>query len=275
MNISDKPWFKLIFVLLSLTYFISGCNDIKVNSQWCDREISIDGMSFDWENVLMNFEDKKVNLGILNDDDYLYICLVPLDETIIHQAMMMGFTVWLTSESDKDLKLGIRYPVGTKNNRMLPNDIPSERNREELRRNIEESLNEIMIISSNKLDTIAIPVGNTSAVEIRVGTKNERMVYELKIPLTESSDHPYSIGALPGQQIEIEFLTDEFKKPMINKSLRNERPRSGRGFGGSGGKSMRPGGGRRSGNNMEHPDMQQPLKMKIEVKLADKITADS
>ena len=147
MNISGKPWFKLIVALLPLAYFISGCNDIKVNSQWCDREISIDGMSFDWENVLMNFEDKKVNLGILNDDDYLYICLVPLDETIIHQAMMMGFTVWLTSESDKDLKLGIRYPVGTKNNRMPLKDIPSERNREELRRNVEESLNEIIIIS--------------------------------------------------------------------------------------------------------------------------------
>jgi len=274
MNISGKSWFKLIFALLPLTYFLSGCNDIKVNSQWCNREIFIDGMSFDWENVLMNFEDKKVNLGILNDDDYLYICLVPLDEAIIHQVMMMGFTVWFTSESDNDLKLGIRYPVGIRNNRMPPKDTPSERNREELRRNIEESLNEVMIISSNKDDTIAIPVENASAVEIRVGTKNERMVYELKIPLMESSDHPYSIGALSGQQIEIEFLTDEFKKPMMNRSLRSEGPRPGRGSG-AGGKGMRPGGGRRPGNNMERPDMPQPLKMKIKVKLADKITADS
>ncbi|MCD6163190.1 MAG: hypothetical protein J7K40_12390 [candidate division Zixibacteria bacterium] len=272
MNTCGKPWFKLIFAILPLVYFISSCNDIKMNSQWCNREIFIDGMSFDWENILMNFEYKKINLGILNDDAYLYICLVPLDEVIIQQVMMMGFTVWLTAESDKDFKLGICYPVGIGNNRRLLKDIPIEQNREELKRIFEESLNEIMIISSNKGDTITIPVENISSVEVRVGTKNERMVYELKIPLIKSSDYPYAIGAFAGQQIEIEFLTGELKKPMMNKSLRNEVSRPDRD---SGGKGMRPGGGRRQGNNMEHHDMQQPLKMKIKVKLADKINADN
>jgi len=96
----------LLNLLLILIIFVN-CNNIELNSKWRDREISIDGMQFEWENALLNIKNEKINLGLLNDDEYLYICLVPLDQDIIRQAMTQGFTVWFEPNGNPKKKLGI------------------------------------------------------------------------------------------------------------------------------------------------------------------------
>ena len=265
---NKKTFFKASMLLslpLILTLFVN-CNNIELNSHWRAREISIDGMQFDWENTLVNIKDKKVNLGLLNDDEYLYICLVPLDQNIIRQAMTQGFTVWFEPDSDPKKKSGICYPIGIQSSNMPLRDFMAKKNPEEHRKVIEKSLKKIEIIGPDKNKAITIPVTNPTGIEVRVGTRNERMVYELKIPLAESDEHFYAVGALPGNEIKVQFETGEFKKSAMNRPS-GIRPDGNMDRRGGGGKGMRPGAGGR-----ERPDMPEPMKMSVKVLLA---SADS
>jgi len=256
---------RLLSLPLILTLFVN-CNNIELNSLWRDCEISIDGMQFDWENTLINIEDKKMNLGLLNDNEYLYICLLPLDQDIIWQAMTQGFTVWFEPDGDPKNKLGICYPIGIQSSNMPLRGFMAKQNPEERRKVIEKSLKEIKLIGPGKNETITIPVTNPTGIEVRVGTRNERMVYELKIPLAESDEHLYAVGALPGNEIKVKFETGKFKKSAMNRPS-GMRPGGGKGGRGGGGKGMRPGAGGR-----ERPDMPEPMKMSVKVLLA---SADS
>jgi len=256
---------RLLSLPLILTLFVN-CNNIELNSLWRDCEISIDGMQFDWENTLINIEDKKMNLGLLNDNEYLYICLLPLDQDIIWQAMTQGFIVWFEPDGDPKNKLGICYPIGIQSSNMPLRGFMAKQNPEERRKVIEKSLKEIKLIGPGKNETITIPVTNPTGIEVRVGTRNERMVYELKIPLAESDEHLYAVGALPGNEIKVKFETGKFKKSAMNRPS-GMRPGGGKGGRGGGGKGMRPGAGGR-----ERPDMPEPMKMSVKVLLA---SADS
>lgn len=261
---NNVNYLKSAFVILTLAVIVltNGCNGIELTGSWRDRDVQIDGMQFDWENALFNLSDEKVNIGILNDDDYLYVCLVPLDETIIRQAMRQGFTVWLEAKGDKAKKLGIRYPIGMMDGGLPPREPDQGFNPEEMMAKAEESLNEFQIIGADKKDTISLSVDNESGVQVRVGTRNERMVYELKIPLNRSDDHPYAVGVSPGDEIKIKFETGQFKRPEMNRP-RGERPDGRMPSGGmpGGGRGMRPDSGMR-------PEMPQPMKLDVKVKLA-------
>jgi hypothetical protein len=268
MQMTNNPARLFLLSMVGILYLTVACRSEKIDSSWRDRDIQIDGMQLDWENALVNLSKEKINIGIMNDNDYMYICLVPLDETIIRQAMMMGFTVWIESKRGKDGKFGIRYPIGMRDNGFPMRDRDQKQNPDERREIMDESLRKIQIIRPNSRDTIDILADNQSGLEVRVETRNERMVYELKIPLAYSENTPYAVGALPGDQIKIKFETTQFKRPE-RKRPGGERPEGGMPPGGGmpgggvpgGGRGMRPGGGTR-------PDMPQPLKLEVKVKLA-------
>ena len=269
-RISHSPAAILFILLLSVN-----CRGSKLDSEWKNRDISIDGMQLDWENALTNLPDDKVNIGVMNDDDYLYICLVPLDETIIRQVMGRGFTVWVEADGDKKSKLGIHYPIGFHGEgrgNFRDRQMGEIVDREEFRKMAENSLKDFQIITADKKDTTTLSVDKTTGLEVRIGTRNERMVYEMRIPLQKTDESSYAINAEPGAKVKLQFETGEFKRPSGG-----HRPG---GFGGPpeggiGGGGMPPDGG--GGMGGERPggmrggfERPQPLKFKLDIKLAKK-----
>jgi hypothetical protein len=190
---------------------------------------------------------------------------------IIRQAMSRGFTVWFKPEGNKNKKLGIRYPVGIKNSGPPIRYLRREQDSEEFRQLIEASLKEFEITTPGKDDVTSVPIVNTIGIEVKVGQRNERMVYELKVPLTESADHPYAIGVIDHKSIRIGFEVEEFDRSLMKKNMgKGDRPPFGGGgreggMGGPpGGKGMPPGGGRHG------PEMPERMKFDIKVQLAEK-----
>ncbi|MCP4583586.1 MAG: hypothetical protein GY839_18410 [candidate division Zixibacteria bacterium] len=268
MNLPNRLNIILLPVIALFLVSTAGCKDIKIESGWRDREIAVDGMQFDWENTFVNIEQERLNLGVLNDDQYLYLCLVPLDESTIKQSMMTGFTVWVDSKSNNDAKFGIRYPIGVKDAGfpMMDRDRKRRQDPEEHRQIMEESLREIQIILPVVSDTVVLPVENIFGVEVRVGTRNERMVYELKIPLSRTESHPYALGVGAGDEVKLKFETGKFRRPAMNRPSGRDGVQPGGGMGGrgggrGGGKGTRPGGRGRL-------EMPQPLNLDLKIKLA-------
>jgi uncharacterized membrane protein YgcG len=280
MKIINYPARICLLSLAILVLFTATPKAEKLNSMWRDHDITIDGMQFDWESAMYAFDQDKVNIGVMNDSNYLYICLVPLDETIIRQVIGAGFTVWLEGDGGKRNKIGIRHPVGMRIRDRQPNDEERPRfNADDRWRMAGQSLEDVQIIRPDSKDTITVATAGLIGLEVRVGLRNERMVYELKVPLSVTDDTPYAINARPGSKVKIKFETDKIKRPE-GKRLSGGGPGGGSGpdggmmppGGGGGGSFGGPpggGGGGRPGMGMGDRQKQpEQFKMNLDIILA-------
>ena len=74
---------KTAFIAISLLGFflIMGCGGDKIENQWADREIVIDGKYADWEGIAQyTLEDQNLVLGLANDETNLYLMFRGNDE---------------------------------------------------------------------------------------------------------------------------------------------------------------------------------------------------
>jgi len=94
------------------------------------------------------------------------------------------------------------------------------------------------------------------------------IVYEIKVPLIQSEQHPYAIGAEAGSSVGIGLETSKMKRSDMSGQMSGERGGggpSGGMRGGAGGRGM-PGDGRR-------PQMRKHLKIWAVVQLASNNSA--
>ncbi len=103
-----------------------------------------------------------MTLGLANDAEYLYVSLVPGSEALQRQILGQGLTHWFRPEGREDAHLGIRFPVGLRPERTRP-------------------------ASGHQL---RLPTEQAEGLEVVARFQGEGLVYELKVPLTETSRHP-------------------------------------------------------------------------------------
>lgn len=252
-------------LFLLLTVSLAGCNEIKLSSSWPDREISIDGDQADWSGVLRFLEDEQASVGVLNDGDFLYLCLVSSNQGPVMQTVRSGFTVWFDGGGGKKKNFGVKFPLGMQGGPMPMMDRSRTREPEMPREFLDASLKEIEIIGPGEGQLNRAPGFEDQGIQVKIVETHGRFVYELKVPLALTSDHPYAIGAKEGKPVGIGFETGELDRPRMM-----ERPGGG-GFpgGGPGAGGMPPGGGRGP-----RPEMPEPIKLWLKVSLASAASSD-
>ncbi|MFA5144462.1 MAG: hypothetical protein WC723_00420 [Candidatus Omnitrophota bacterium] len=106
----------LPILLLFICLVLSGCGSgLELNSDWRLRQIAIDGKYTDWAGTGSYYNEKeKVLINLLNDNDYLYICLITRNRGIETKIMESGFTAWFDPGAGKNKVFGIRFPAGLK-----------------------------------------------------------------------------------------------------------------------------------------------------------------
>jgi len=264
---------SMIILLFSQT----GCSAFEINSLWREKEILIDGNSSDWLGALVYLEDNGVSVGIQNDEDDLYICLLAESSFIRSQVMRRGFTLWFDPAGGKDKTFGIKFPLGmpVPETRPQAKDEPVDRLEREQKLERMTSLNDkLEILGPGKADQRRIPLNKVKGIEVFIETASGLLVYELKVPLKQSEKSPYAIQTSAGDTIGVGF-----EMPKLDReALRGERPdgagvRSGGGSsggrGGTGG--MRGGGGSgggRGGMSRSRPEEGKGLKIWVKTLLA-------
>lgn len=242
------------FTIISMIAAIAmGCSSqLKLNSNWRQQEITVDGEQTEWQDAMTFFEKKNVSIGIANDEDFLYICLVSTDRGLLRQMMGMGFTLWFDPEGGTEKIFGIRFPLGT-----IGSGFTMMRSRgqapdlETMRENFEESLTKIEVIRPEKKERMRFKNIATLpgiAAKIKLSDAADMLVYEIKVPLVQTEEHPFAIGTEVGEQLGIGFETAELNRQEI-------RERMGRGgFGGGMGGGRGGSGGRRGGDRPQIPE---------------------
>ncbi|MFC1608215.1 hypothetical protein ACFL47_09610 [Candidatus Latescibacterota bacterium] len=226
----------LLMVFLHFSFLvINGCGLRSIESTWRDRKVTIDGIDNgpEWENARYFFEEEKITLGILNDENNIYLRISSRDRELQRKLIAFGMTIWFDEKGGKKKNLGIHFPLGIRDRGM--DKSRKSNNEDQFRIILGESLSEIEIIDKAKdnAEILLLSDVNGLGIETLIGYDKNNLVYELKIPLLRTEAQPYGIGNDTGQAIGIGMLIGEIDPEQLRKNMQ-------RGIGG--GRGGIPGG---------------------------------
>jgi len=262
-NSSFLKSFSLYLAFILATTHLAGCKNLELNSQWRDRDVVVDGVNSEWQNSTTYLEDEKVLIGVMNDENFLYISLITDNPDLRRQMMGQGFIVWFDPSGGKKKVFGIQYPLGLQEMGVPMMDFVGPDVDNEMRQEIiEQSLMELKILRSDEDDWDRMIVTDAIGIEVKVNDTGP-FVYELRVPLRNSEHHPYAIGVKrESVGIGLEMQKFDRKKMMAGRGGGMRGGGMGRPGGMRGGMGVPPGGG------MHRPEMAKPIKLWAKILLA-------
>jgi hypothetical protein len=80
-----------------------------LDSRWPSPAITVDGAYTEWSGRLVRIdEERSVALGIANDRENLYLCLVTRDLDVQTLIERLGFTLWIDPQGGTRRQIGLR-----------------------------------------------------------------------------------------------------------------------------------------------------------------------
>lgn len=239
------------FIIL-LAIVSGGCSSTaELSSSWSNNEIVVDGLASDWGGHFFYLKDSHISLGLRNDQDYLYVCLMWSEGQFRRQMMGLGLTVWLEPEDGK--KWGIHYPVGFLGQGERPSlDREESGGLRDSGQVFQQSLQNLEILGPGKDEHTQFSAVQVPGISVKVGNSQGSVVYELKVPLRESSDHPFAVGTGAGSTVKLALETGKFEGRSRQGGMSEggrEGSGGGRGGGGRGGFGGRGRGGGGAGGS--------------------------
>ena len=271
-------WLSLVFAALAFT--LTGCGDQNISSKWRTQNLTIDGNDSDWGNSLTFYDKLNALVGVENDDKFLYLCLVTTDQQLQSKILRMGLTVWFDKTGNNDKKFGIKFPLGFSG--MNRQNFTGERfNPEQSQRPNPQEINDRILKNQTdmefvgaKNEEVRLPVAQLKGVELKLGLKDGRFVYEMRVPLSHAGGYDYAISADTGSVVSVGLETGKMNFDRSeNRGFGRSRGGEG-GFGGGmeGGDDFGGGmGGGREGYERArnlNPSALQQLDFWAEIKLA-------
>lgn len=223
----------LTSALLFVSIFSFAQGDI-LRSKRIASVIKVDGDASEWSLPLRFYDkDTKLFFDFANDGNNLYLCFQSNDNTERIKIMKAGMTVTIKVKGGS--KASIKFPL---------QPTTDDKN--------------MMEVKGFKTKDGMIPVNDNSGINAALGYENEKLSYEISIPLKELSGDDY----VKDFEKDIE-LAVEVHPMKQNGSGGGERSSSGREGGGrmGGGGGMHRGGMKGGGGGMQKSEQdgnQQP-----------------
>jgi hypothetical protein len=259
----------LLTVFLSL-FMLMNCSTLELESTWKDRDIILDGKDGDWLGAKYYFEGLSISVGLINDEQHLYVSMMTENPMIRAQIMRQGLTVWLDPEGGKNKTFGIKFPLGRQGDeqeseRMTPGAMMDEITREEMLQKFQESMTELEVLGLDEEVLAKMDIEDAKGIDVKMRNAGGTFVYELRVPLTSSEEYPFAVGVKPGDMIGVGFLSPKMQMQRPSGMRGSGMPGGGGGMGGRAGMGGGMGGMRGGGMSRQMP---QQLKIWAKVLLA-------
>jgi len=254
-------WRGACISVLAMLGLVAACKQVELASRWADEEVVVDGMNDEWTGATTYFEKQDLNIGLVNDDEFLYVSLVT-SGPVGRLAMAAGLTVWFDPSGGKEEWYGIRFPVPPESNDRSSGGRGGrgrdgraggrgggQSGRGGLRPG--DRLRQVELEGPGELSRRRLPLPVGGGLEVAIRSNGPAFVYELKVVLARNDDYRMGLGVEPGSEIEVGFVTGDMG------GQGRGRGGFGGGFGGGGGRGG-PGGG-------DRPD---PLELWAKVQLS-------
>ncbi len=269
-------YFNQVTWSLLLYSILAGCgSSLRLDSQWRDRAIAIDGKHEEWQESMNFVEKENVAVGFFNDEEYLYVSMTTSNRDMQRQFMTMGFTIWFDADGGKKREFGILFPVGMMEMGMMMRGRGQDGDIEALRERFKNSQQDLEIFMPGEKEPRRMSVTDAIGIEVNVGDSYEQLVYEIKVPLHTSEIHPYAIAAKADKLIGIGFETAQIDREKMRERM-GRGGMGGRPPGGTGGGRGGFGGGRggRGGGMGGRPQMPEQFKLWAQVQLGSEGSGD-
>ena len=261
---------------------VVGCRDVVLDSSWRAKPITIDGRDGEWEEKYF-FEKEGAIVGLANDETHFYLFLSTTDRNLQVKLLRQGFTASFDPGGGKKAHFGVRYPLGLSADDVWlmaeslrgGRDLGASRlpgagpriNPEMVEAMYAAAMEEgkMEILGGSARDSWIVPVAEVPEMEIALSYSDNKLVYELKVPLdrVEREEYRLGIGAMEARPVGIGLVTPEMD---MRRLQREQDPRVG-------GMGMRGGGyggyGRRQGVGIFR-EVMQPLQLWAKISLAER-----
>jgi len=254
-------------LLLALGLGFAGCRTVttfSTESLAPPAPIQIDGRPDDWHGHLFA-EGVRLEIGFLNDRENLYVCLLSKDSLTRAEILTQGLTVWFDPKGGTNRTFGVKFPVGLPPGEQKVSLRPS-REGPKLEDLPDTPMNEIEILRG-KEPPQRLSLADAKGIEVQVRSATDEIVYELKIPLVSSEQHPFPAGAEPGKTLGVGFESPPLEMTEMQGRPEGRRPRGTEG-GEEGGEEGRGEGGRGEEGRGHYGGEQAPMNVWAVVQLA-------
>ena len=236
----------LLATALFTSVFFGGCGStFQLVSKWSDSPVLIDGNLKEWSDSTLFAEKDGIRWAVMNDDENLYLCIMSAKPNLGRQLMFRGMTVWFDPNGGDNQKMGVRFPIGMGRGGGPPQeggeDMDQRGNRVPMMQR--QSLNDFEFLGPTDKDVQMVPRMQGQGVELHLTSTPERFVYEMKIPLSSSSSHPYAVESHPGAAIGVCIETGTQRRGQGTEGGGEGEGRGEGGRGGGRGGMGRGGGG--------------------------------
>jgi hypothetical protein len=220
---------RIFAAALVLAVSTGGCKS-AVQSVWRTHEVKIDGQNEEWDGAMHIFPDQQVDVGLMNDNRWVYLAVFAGDRERQSQILSSGCTIWWNVGGEKEETFGVRYPHG----------LPPERRHEFVRAWSKGP--EAAVAETHALDGEPELVGKDGplmataaddSIETALKPYRDALIYEMRMPLVRIG--PNGVG--PGQDIEIGIEISGVKKHFRHTA---EKDKLGSGDEGRGSSSSEP-----------------------------------
>jgi len=145
-----------IFVLLG-----AHCKKDQLTSAWRDMDIIIEGDSSEWQEHLFYNKDKNISIGLLNDDEAVYLCLVTRDANLKKQVI----------GGARKLTRGMR-------------EADDQFTDEKMSLYFDQTFTGLQVLTKRGRESNFYTLNEVKAkgLEIKASIKNDVLTYELKVP---------------------------------------------------------------------------------------------
>lgn len=213
----------------------------RLSSAWHCGTIEVDGRDEDWSAGRVYLDDRKTTVGVQNDSQLVFVCLMTADESMIRQIVAMGMTVWFDPDGGDDKVFGVRYPLGARDLGHFPPPAGEHPDSPESITMSDSVAPEMELLDEQGEVVQRLLTGARSDIAAKLMIKDHRLVYELRVPLYFSEENRFAVGTVPGARIGVGFETAGI---TLDRQPPDGMKRPGGGFGGHGGRGNRPPGDR-------------------------------
>jgi len=266
--------FAVNVVTVVLVSVLAGCSSLKLISRWREADTPVDGKGASWRDTMMVLDDKLTYVGVLNDDDYLYVRMETTNRDLERQIIRQGLTFWFDRDGGEQKNFGIRFPLGIGGSGGYQRgrwggeqpEVPQHRD------SIFVPVNDLEVLGPDPGEFHRMSFAEATGIDARFQTSHDTLTYTLKVPLTSSGYLPFTIGVRPGTTIGVTMETSVTRGGGRSSGGSGEGGgrRGGGGFGGRGGYGGRGGfgGGGYGGNRSGQSGQTKPFSQYFKVRLA-------
>jgi hypothetical protein len=243
-------------------------------SLWRDRDIVVDGQDAEWHGLTLPVKNQHFSLGVVNDADYLYVCLPVMDAQARMLIERRGLAVWLDKAGGKKNQFGVHFPVygiaDARAGRGRGEGPAGDRQGSDGRGPMGGPI-EIGILGPGLGKGRIMLMADARGIEVSLGVYENLLVYELRVPLKRSEEHPYAPDVKPGDTLRVQFETPSVPPGRAPLGGAPGAPPGGVVVSGGGGRGGPAGVGVSvgvGGPPIGSPDMLPPIDVAMNVRLA-------